>query len=148
MNDLTMFQTLTLLGVIVNTVVAAAAFHRSGKWRQSDAGRAIAEAVEHLKNEVRMDDGGTVKADIHRMKNDLTIIGVRLSQASRTDDKISEMQGRITTIETTLQHVASRSDIQAVKGEIGGVEQIARNTEAAVTRIETFLMEATRGARG
>lgn len=139
--DLTTYQVVSLLLSVVTVLVAVGAFHRAGRWRESDGAKAITAAIAELQSNTASDDGGTIKADIHKIRNEITKIEVRLGGAERASDKVSTIEGRITGIETSLQHMASRSDIESVKSEIAGVEQLGRSTSAAVTRIESFLME-------
>jgi hypothetical protein len=156
-----LLQILAIVSSLAAVSVSFATFRRAGQWRNSDDGRQISETIsalktttvalqtdlrataESLSHALASDEGGgsTLKSDIHKIKNEITKIDIRLTTAEKASDKVSAIEGRITGIETTLTHMASRADIESVKAELGGVEQLARNVQAGVNRIETFLME-------
>lgn len=117
---------ISMLASIVAAAAAWAAFVRAGRWRDTD-------------------DGKVVQRDIHTIKNELTKIEVRLGSAEKSTDKMSEMHGRMTAFETKLESVASSGDIRELKAELGGVRQIGSNTQAAVQRIENWLVEQGSG---
>jgi septal ring factor EnvC (AmiA/AmiB activator) len=147
MIDVSVVQVVTVLLLTVNTIVAAAAFVRVGKWRNSDDGKKVRDDIARLQSEIATDGGSTVKADIHKLKNEQMKIEGRLAAVEKTGDKTSDkvdaIATQVTSIETSMKHMASRADIERMAGEIGGIEQITRNTESAVVRIESWLMERT-----
>jgi hypothetical protein len=138
---------LTLLAAIASALTAVAAFVRVGRWRDSDDAKRIDASIAKLEGVVASDDGAgiSIKHDIHNIKNKIMNIDVRLTTAERASEKVSAIEGRLTGIETTLQHVASRSDISELKGEVCGIGDQARSAAEGVRRIESFLMEEKRG---
>jgi chromosome segregation ATPase len=130
---------------VIAAITAVAAFVRVGRWRDSDDGKRIDSAIQKLESYTASDDGGpSIKADIHKIKNEITKIDLRLSSAERASDKVNSVEGRITGIETRLQHLASRADIESLKAELGGVQDQIRSTAAGVARIEGYMMESGR----
>lgn len=132
----------TAIASLASAATAVAAFVRVGRWRDTDDGKKIHEAIQRLESYTASDDGGpSIKADIHKIKNEITKIDYRLKTAERGSEKVSVLEGRLAGIDTQLQHLASRADVQSLKSEIAGVEDQVRAAAAGVTRIETFLME-------
>lgn len=116
---------LTIISLMISAlgaVFAAAAYVRTGRWRDTDEGKAV-------------------QTDIHDIKNELTKINARLSRAERVDEELPSLVDRVTRIETTLNSVATSGDFRELKAEVEGLESVVRNTHAATQRIEGWLME-------
>lgn len=141
MQNFPLFELVTLAALMVNTILSIGAFVRVGRWRDSDAGKNIAEAIQRLEGNITTDGGSTVKADIHKIRNDLTKIELRLNSSEKASDKVSAIEGRIGSIDTQIQHMASRADISDLKAQLDGVKSMVGAAEAGVARIEGYLME-------
>jgi hypothetical protein len=125
MNLALIFQAVSMIAALTAAGVAFAAFVRVGKWRDSD-------------------DGKSVASDIHTIKNEITRIQAELYLTKELKGKVERMENRTTAIETKLESLASTADIRGLSAEIDSLQSSIRSTEAGVTRIESFLMEASR----
>lgn len=113
-----------MVASIVAATIALATFVRTGRWKASEAGKEIAG---------RLDDHATR----------LTRAEARLEECPTTGD-INGVTTRLTRVETQLGEVATRADIAGLQSTIAAVQREIGNTEASISRIETFLLEGRR----
>lgn len=56
--------------------------------------------------------------------------------------RLSACESDLTGIKARFENVATKADIARLTGEVNGLEQLVKNTDAGVVRIEQLLMRA------
>lgn len=120
--SVTAFQALGFVIQLMTFLLAGAAFARAARWKESD-------------------DAKQLHKDMHSLTQSSTELGRRIGQLEKDRATAKDLDHRLTRLEAKHDALATKEDMAELKGTFGGLKDLVIRAEAAVERVELYLME-------